>query len=115
MNCIRCGGEAENNQIFCNECLATMEQHPVKPGTPIQLPNREMRAPQKRTAFKAAQDKWANTVYRLRHIIFWLVVLVVLLACALALCICLMLQLTPAWINDLVLNETVTEFIRSIH
>ena len=38
MNCIKCGRETENDSVFCNECLADMERHPVKPGTVVLLP-----------------------------------------------------------------------------
>ena len=27
-------------QVFCKECLADMENYPIKPGTPVQLPTR---------------------------------------------------------------------------
>lgn len=38
MVCMRCGREVALSQVFCKECLADMEKHPVKPGTPLQLP-----------------------------------------------------------------------------
>ena len=38
MNCIKCGRETENEAVFCAECLAHMERHPVKPGTVVLLP-----------------------------------------------------------------------------
>ena len=38
MNCMKCGREIALGQVFCKECLADMDQHPVKPGTPIVLP-----------------------------------------------------------------------------
>ena len=38
MNCMKCGREIALGQAFCKDCLADMEQYPVKPGTPIQLP-----------------------------------------------------------------------------
>ena len=40
MNCMKCGRETVNNQVFCNECLADMEKYPVRPGTVIHLPRR---------------------------------------------------------------------------
>ena len=38
MNCMKCGRETEQDQIFCPECLAEMEKYPVKPGTVVQIP-----------------------------------------------------------------------------
>ena len=38
MNCMKCGREIDESQVFCPECLAEMEKHPVKPGTVVQLP-----------------------------------------------------------------------------
>ena len=38
MNCIKCGREIPLGQVFCKECLEEMDQHPVQPGTPVQLP-----------------------------------------------------------------------------
>ena len=40
MNCMRCGRETVDNQVFCNECLADMEKYPVRPGTVVHLPRR---------------------------------------------------------------------------
>ena len=41
MYCLKCGKETDADQVFCNHCLETMEQYPVKPGTPVQLPKKE--------------------------------------------------------------------------
>lgn len=42
MYCLRCGREAEGEQVFCSACRENMEQYPVKPGTPIHLPHRQI-------------------------------------------------------------------------
>lgn len=102
MNCIRCGRETEDNQVFCTECLQDMEKHPVKPGTPIQLPVREPRTVTKRSSFRVAASKWEDQIFRLKYTIVWLVIIIILLAAALALCVCLMLQIGPGWLDDLV-------------
>lgn len=41
MNCMKCGTEVPENQVFCDHCLAVMEDYPIKPGTHIHLPKRE--------------------------------------------------------------------------
>lgn len=53
MNCLKCGKKTENEQVFCSQCLETMEAYPVKPDVHIQLPGRrttpaEMKAGRKR-------------------------------------------------------------------
>lgn len=40
MNCMRCGREIRDGQVFCPECLAEMEKCPVKPDAPVRLPRR---------------------------------------------------------------------------
>lgn len=37
MNCMKCGREIPLGQVFCKDCLADMEQYPIKPGTPVPL------------------------------------------------------------------------------
>lgn len=101
MSCMRCGKETEESQVFCAECLADMERHPVKPGTPVQLPVRQPNPTVKRERFRLAESKWTDKIFRLKYIIVCLIILIVLLAAALALCICMLLQVTPDWINDL--------------
>ena len=41
MTCMKCGVEIPENQVFCDHCLAVMEQYPVKPDAHIHLPKRE--------------------------------------------------------------------------
>lgn len=101
MSCIRCGKETDVSQVFCPECLEDMQRHPVKPGTPIQLPNRENRVSTKRSSFRLAESKWKNKIFRLKYIMLWLIILIVLLTAALVLCVCMLLQVTPEWINEL--------------
>lgn len=54
MYCLRCGNETDEEQVFCAKCLEYMEQHPVKSGTPVKLPNRELHpAPKKQSRRKS--------------------------------------------------------------
>lgn len=41
MNCMKCGVEIPENQVFCDHCLAVMEEYPIKPDAHIHLPKRE--------------------------------------------------------------------------
>lgn len=38
MNCMKCGRENQNQQAFCDICLAGMEKSPVEAGTTVNLP-----------------------------------------------------------------------------
>ena len=107
MSCMRCGKETKEDQAFCDECLEEMEQYPIKPGTPIQLPLREDKPPVKRARFRLAESKWKDKIFLLKYIIVWLVIVIVLLAAALALCICMLLKITPDWINEFVLQTAL--------
>jgi len=42
MQCMKCGKKIEETAVFCDGCLAHMERYPVKPGTPINLPARDL-------------------------------------------------------------------------
>lgn len=41
MNCMRCGVEIPEAQVFCDHCLEVMEQYPVRSGIHIHLPKRD--------------------------------------------------------------------------
>ena len=41
MNCLKCGVEIEETQVFCEDCREVMKKYPVKPGIAIQFPKRE--------------------------------------------------------------------------
>ena len=40
MNCVKCGRETAEEQVFCDVCLGEMENYPVKPGTAVHIPTR---------------------------------------------------------------------------
>lgn len=84
MECLKCGKETELDQCFCKECMAQMEKYPVKPGTPVQLPQPSTRisAPKERPKKKAASE--AEQIAKLYH---RNQILMVLLLLALTLCL----------------------------
>ena len=41
MNCMKCGVEIPENQVFCDHCLSVMKDYPIKPDAHIHLPKRE--------------------------------------------------------------------------
>ena len=42
--CMKCGRELKSGQVFCDGCLADMENHPVKPGVVVLLPDHKAAA-----------------------------------------------------------------------
>lgn len=50
MYCLKCGKETREDRVFCDHCLEVMEQYPIKPGTPAQLPRREAAAAPKKSS-----------------------------------------------------------------
>ena len=53
MDCIKCGRQTQEKNVFCKDCLADMEKYPVKSDTPVVLPQRkanERKAPLKKMA-----------------------------------------------------------------
>ena len=42
MNCMKCGVEIPEGQVFCDHCLEIMNQHPIKPDAHVHLPKRSL-------------------------------------------------------------------------
>ncbi len=69
MNCMKCGREIPLGQAFCKDCLADMEQYPVKPGTPIQLPQHNAPSVSKRPTHTHKVKKPEEQLVRLRKLV----------------------------------------------
>lgn len=48
MYCLKCGNETQEEKVFCQACLETMERYPVKPGTVLHLPRQSDPTPQRK-------------------------------------------------------------------
>ena len=79
MQCLKCGKKTADNQVFCEECLAVMQAYPVKPGIPIQLPQRENRTTEKK-ALPRKDATSAEQIAQLRATIRWLLITVAVLS-----------------------------------
>ena len=77
MNCLKCGTEISGEQVFCDSCLTDMERHPVKPGTPVNLPNRSKPLPAKRVHRKILKTE--DLIATQRRIIRWLILSIIVL------------------------------------
>lgn len=81
VKCMRCGTEIQPGAVFCEDCLADMQQHPIAPGTPINLPNREKSQPAKRSKKRAHKPE--EQISALRRLVAWLIALTIVLTMAL--------------------------------
>lgn len=92
MACIKCGKDVTNGGEFCEECLAEMEQYPIKPDTPVTLPKREDYSTVKHTRKRAVKSE--VQIAHLKKLVGWLAgisaVLLLLTAVAVVLIIRLM-------------------------
>lgn len=72
MQCLKCGKKAAGKQVFCEECLAVMQKYPVKPGIPIQLPQRGKRPPEKILPPSLQEPAAEEQLHQLRTMVRWL-------------------------------------------
>ena len=78
MNCMKCGREVEEDQVFCQECLEQMENEPIRISTPVHIP----RQPTKGTTTHHAVLHPEDEIRRLERANERLRVWVILLAMA---------------------------------
>ena len=82
MGCLKCGKETKEEQVFCESCLTSMEQYPVKPGTPVQLPHAEEgHGAKKQTARRPAPklEEQIATLQKLVRRLLWVTGILLLL------------------------------------
>ncbi|MBQ4641465.1 MAG: hypothetical protein IJB47_02490 [Oscillospiraceae bacterium] len=80
MNCLKCGKETQNQQVFCNHCLQGMDAYPVKPGTAVHLPHRPEQPISKKQAHRRKPLNPEDQISHLRKAVRRLVTLAVLMA-----------------------------------
>lgn len=66
MNCMKCGRDIEETQVFCPACLADMQKYPVRPGTAVLLPRRPESTPLRKVLPKRKVLSPEEQVKRLR-------------------------------------------------
>ena len=71
MNCMKCGREVEDGQVFCPKCMDLMAQNPVKPDVVIKLPQRQEASPKKALPRKKTRTPEEQITY-LKKKIHWL-------------------------------------------
>jgi hypothetical protein len=76
MNCMKCGREISEPDVFCPECLRDMEKYPVEPGAVVLMPRRketyyQKKAPKRNTP--SAEEQLAVLRKRMALLILLLV------------------------------------------
>ena len=66
---MRCGVNTAEKEVFCSDCLASMEKYPVKPGTPVHIPMRGMAPDAKKVSKKKRDLPPDEQISRLRSMI----------------------------------------------
>ena len=79
MNCMKCGREVEDGQVFCPACQEDMEKYPVRPGTVVLLPKREethyvKKSTSRRRAAPTPEEQIRSLKARLRLVTLMLLV-----------------------------------------
>ncbi len=65
MNCIKCGVEVKEPQVFCDQCLAEMEQYPVKSNITVTLPPQAKASASKK---KSRRQRYMNPEDQIRQL-----------------------------------------------
>ena len=76
MNCMKCGCDISEEQVFCDDCLESMSRYPVNPNTPVVLPKRTATPVSKKVPRKKAISP-ETQIQILKHRIRLLFVLLV--------------------------------------
>ena len=87
MNCIKCGREIPLGQVFCKECLTQMAEHPVEPGTPVQLPTHKqesIRKPSNSRKARKPEEQIARLRRRVRGLVIALISVILVAAVAIS-------------------------------
>lgn len=83
MYCLKCGNETQEEKVFCEACLQSMEQYPVKPGTAIHLPRRDAPDTPKKAAHPKRTVSAEDQVVFLKKVLRWMALLLLVAVAAL--------------------------------
>lgn len=107
MNCLKCGKETGEQDVFCSHCLEIMKQYPVKPGTAIILPQREADSQEKKPT-RRREASMNEQLLGHKKAIRWLLVTVCALLVALLFVSGMLLRLLQEQDQQIGKNYTTT-------
>lgn len=73
MACLKCGRNTKD--VFCDECKQSIEKYPVKPDTPISIPDREAYFTRKKTTQPKRKATAEEQNLQLRKLLKFLLIL----------------------------------------
>ena len=81
MNCMKCGREVDEGQVFCAECLESMAHDPINLNTPVMIPAQPpKKASPRRPVFNPEEEvKWLEKLNRNLCLVLVLLAVTVLL------------------------------------
>ena len=92
MNCMKCGRETEDEQVFCQDCQVEMQKHPISTTVAIHLPSRNTE-PDKLPDYDDEESD-AAVISQLKGIIRWLTATVAVLSILLCLVALMLIHLS---------------------
>ncbi len=93
MHCMKCGVKIEDQQVFCADCLADMEKHPVDPRATAQIPARPATTPVKKKPRRSRDAKPEEQIRYLRLAVRCLVAVTAVTLAAFILAAAMLLRL----------------------
>ena len=107
MNCMKCGREPREGQIFCDSCLESMEKEPVKINAAVMIPAQPVK---KTAAFRRPVINPEEEIKRLQYINQNLILALILTGFA-AVLLAILIYGQSVWdaVEDLGRNYSVVE------
>ena len=96
MYCLKCGKEIPEKQAFCDRCLSVMERYPVKPDTPVLLPERKFLQTTKKAANRKRELTTKERLSQAKKAIQWLSIFLAVTFFALCLSVTLLVDTLKA-------------------
>ena len=72
MNCLKCGRELREGQVFCDTCLESMEKEPIKINTPVLIPAQPKVTASHRRPIVNPEEEMKRLEKQNQNLILWL-------------------------------------------
>lgn len=82
MNCMKCGKEIQDGQVFCTDCLEDMARYPVARDTYVQIPQRAAKPAEKKAKEVPLPDQIRGLKKWIHRLMAVIAILVIILAAA---------------------------------
>lgn len=92
MQCVKCGREIKEPNVFCPDCLKDMERYPVEPNVTVTIPVRPVKPASRKKKNRTRYTKPEDQIKHLKAVIRWLWMALIVLLIAFSLVSYLLLQ-----------------------